>query len=166
MKKRKRKRTAKLNPIERAVVTAASMPAPQARKVVTSLLAQLTKQICPSPPPKPKVTPQFRARFFASLASQNLKAFSRQIHHAALAGDKLFFKYLAEYLKGKPIRLPISEQQKKLLQLYFQNPHLDSSEALKELPRFRSKVHYRVEKKRALERSELMLQAWRRGWLG
>jgi len=75
MKKRKRKRTAKLNPIERAVVTAASMPAPQARKVVTSLLAQLTKQICPSPPPKPKVTPQFRARFFASLASQNLKAF-------------------------------------------------------------------------------------------
>jgi hypothetical protein len=33
--------TAKLNRIERAIVAAASMPAPEARKVVTSLLAQL-----------------------------------------------------------------------------------------------------------------------------
>ncbi|SRR6266436_5312508 len=164
-KKTRRKPKRKLNPIERAVVADASIPAPKARKVVTSLLAQLAKQICPSHPPKLKVTPKFRARFFAFVASQNLKAFAGTIHNAALAGDKLFFKYLAEHLQKKPIRLPISEQQRKLLQLYSQKPHLDSSEALKELPWLGSKGHYRGEKKRALERSELMLQVWRKGWL-
>jgi hypothetical protein len=135
------------------------------RKPKRKLNPELTKQITPSRPAKPKVTPQFRARFLAFCASQDLKAFAGTIHNAALAEDKLFFKYLADFLEKKPIRLPISEQQRKLLQLLFQRPHLSAAEALKELPWLSSKEHFRAEKKRALEKSELMQQAWRRGWL-
>jgi hypothetical protein len=149
----------KLDSIEQAVVAAASMPVPKARKAV----AQLAKQICPSPPPKPKFTPRFRARFLAFCASQDLKAFAGWVHMAALIGDKLFFKYLAEYLEKKPKWLPISEGQRKLLQL--QKPRLSASEALEELPRLTSKGHYRTEKKRALERSELLTHLWRKGWI-
>jgi hypothetical protein len=153
---RKRKlpsRTAKLPPIERTLVAAASMPVPQARKVVANLVAQLAKQICPSPPPKPKVTPRFRARCIAYHASHDLRSFAGMIRIAALAGDKLFFKYLAEYLQKKPKRLPISEQQIKLLQLYFQKPDLSAAEALKELRLSGSKGYYRAEKKKALDRA-------------
>jgi hypothetical protein len=162
MKKKTTQR--KLDRID-ALVAAASMPAPEARKVLTSLQAQLTERICPSRPPKPKFTPRFRSRFFAFVASQNLKAFAGQIRMAALVGDKLFFKYLAEYLKKEPKWSPMSEEQKKLLQLHFQKPHLPASEALKELCSQWSKGDYRAAKKRALERSELMTYVWLNGWI-
>jgi hypothetical protein len=114
--------------------------------------------------PKLKVTPQFRARFLAYAASHDLRAFADTIRNAAFARDDLFFKYLAEYLKKKPIRLPISEKQRELLKLHYQKPNLSASEALNELD-YPSKEHYRSEKLRALKRSKLMDQVWRDGWL-
>jgi hypothetical protein len=158
-KKRNRKRNRKLDPKLWPKV------GERIRKIDPKLWQQLTERILPPGPPKPKVTPQFRARFLAFVASHDLRAFAGTIHNGALHGDKLFFDYLAKYLRNQPIRLPISEEQRKLLQLHFQKPHLDSSEALKELPWLRSKKNYRSMKKRALERSALMTYVWRNGWL-
>jgi hypothetical protein len=109
-------------------------------------------------PPKPKVTPRFRARFLASLASQNLVGFREHIYGAALSNDKLFFKYLAYFLTGKAKRVPMNEEHIKLLQV--SRSGLNSSEALEKLPWLRSKGHYRSEKKKALDRSKLMGEAY------
>jgi hypothetical protein len=161
--KRRQKPKRKLSPFERRIVAAASMPAPEARKVLASLLA---KPIFPPRPAKPKVTPQFLARFMAYHASEDLRRFAGVVRNAALNEDKLFFKYLAEYLRKKPIRLPISEEQRRLLHLHYQNLGLSASEAIERLDWKGGKGNYRAEKKRALERAKLMQRAWREGWSG
>ena len=128
--------------------------------------AKLTERICPpARPPKPKVTPQFKALCLAWLASHDLRAFAGTIRGAAFARNKLFFHYLAKYLKNKMKRLPISEEQRKLLQLISQKPHLSAEEALKELGWAGGTVNYGVTKQRAISRSILMAVAWEEGWL-
>jgi hypothetical protein len=123
---------------------------------------RLFQRIIP-PPPEPKVSPEFRARLFAYCASRNLKGFAWQVSKAALAGDERFFVYLAQFLKGKEIRLPISKEQIELLKLYSVKPHLSVDEALKELGwTNRSKDYYCVMKQRAIRRYQLILQAARR----
>ena len=134
------------------------------RKRRLKLDPSLPERIIPPGPPKPKVTPQFRARFFAYAASHDLRAFADTIRHAALARDNLFFDYLAKYLRNKPIRFPISEKERRLLTLYFQKPHLSAREALKQLGWKEDTVYYGVMKQRALKRSRLMDQVWRDGW--
>jgi hypothetical protein len=139
--KTRRKQKRKLDPIKRAIVAAASMPAPKG-------------------PAKPKVTPKFRSFCLAWLASQNLPGFREHIYNAALTDDKRFFKYLADFLTGKAKRVPMNEEQIKLLQV----SGLNSSEALKKLPWLTSKGHYRSEKKKALDRSKLMGEAYHEAW--
>ena len=137
------------------------------RKLDPKLVKRLTEQITPSRPAKPKISPQFRARFLAYCASHDLKTFAATIYMAAQHGDKLFFDYLAKFLKKKPIRLPIPEEQRKLLQVYFQKPHLSAEKALEELGYKsweRDTLWYGVTKQRALDRSNLMLRVWREGY--
>jgi hypothetical protein len=79
---------------------------------------------------------------------------------AAFAGDKvfvLFIHFLDKYLKEKPVRFPLSQKQRKVLELYNKKPHLRASEALKELD-YPSKGTYRGAKGRALGRSRLIQQ--------
>jgi hypothetical protein len=118
-------------------------------------------------PPKTKATPRFRARCLAYLAyyyfrqgisgQKDLHRYAAVCHKAALAGDKLFIHYLDKYLKGKPPRPVLSEDQIKLIALYYKKPHLSASEALKELD-YPSKGTYRGAKRIALERSRLWMQ--------
>jgi hypothetical protein len=105
-----------------------------------------------------------RARCLAWLASQDLRAFAGEIHVAALVGDKLFFRYLDKYLKNKRRREPISENERKLLALYVQNPHLSAKDAMKHLGWAGDTGYYGVTKKRALARSRLIQQILREGW--
>jgi hypothetical protein len=51
--------------------------------------------------PKPKVTHRFRALCLAWWAATDLRLFADMIHNAALAGDELFFDYLAKYLRNE-----------------------------------------------------------------
>jgi hypothetical protein len=154
----------KLDRIERALVAAASMPTPKARKVVTRLQRQLTEKICPYPPPKPKINPQFRSFCLAYFASHDLRAFAGQIRMAALDGDRVFFDFLAKFLKNKLKRLPMGEQLSALLELYFKKPYLSASEALKELGWPEDTSYYGVMKQRALARAKLLDRIWREGW--
>jgi hypothetical protein len=133
-----------------------------ARKVVSDLLRN---RITPRPPPKPKVTPQFRARFLAYVASHDLRLFDGVIRMAAKTDDKLFFNYLDKYLKNKPIRLPISENERRLLAVIFQNPRISAKKALEQLGWKMSTSDYGVLKLRALRRSKLMTRVWREGYL-
>jgi hypothetical protein len=117
-------------------------------------------------PPKTKATPRFRARCLAYLAfyyfaRRDLVCYAAVTRKAALAGDKLFVHYLDKYLKKKPPRFVLSEKQKKLIELYYKKQHLSASEALEE---YSGKGHYRATKKRALERSRLMLQILGESW--
>jgi hypothetical protein len=114
-----------------------------------------------------RVTPRFRAICLAYLASyyfarHDLILFAAVTRKAALAGDKRFVDYLAKYLKNKPPRSVLSEDQKKLVTLYYQKPHLSAEEAMKELGwRLRwpgDTARYGVAKQRALARSRLMQQ--------
>src|SRR5262249_38680016 len=112
---------------------------------------------------KPKVKPRFRSRHIARRASHDLRRYAGQIRHAALARDELFFKYLAEFLGKKPIRLPLSESHMKFIALYhYHVPKLSDSEIREKLNW--SKGYYRAQKKRALERFGDCSQAWRAGW--
>ena len=123
---------------------------------------KLPGQLIPSTP-KPKVDPEFRSRHLAWRASHDLRRHAGQIYHAALARNELFFKYLAEFLQKKPIRLPVSEDQMKLIALlFYQIPKLSDSEIREKLGW--SKGYYRAQKKRALERFGDCSQAWRAGW--
>jgi hypothetical protein len=121
-------------------------------------------RICP---PGPPVTREFRARCLAYLAYYYFRQgisgqkdphwFAAVCHKAARAGDKLFIHYLDKYLKGKPPRPVLSEDQIKLIEFYYKKPHLSASEALKELD-YPSKGTYRGAKRIALERSRLWMQ--------
>jgi len=124
---------------------------------------KLAERICSPSPPKPKVNPRFRSRHIAWRASHDLRRYAGQIRHAALARDELFFKYLAEFLGKKPIRLPLSESHMKFIALYhYHVPKLSDSEIREKLNW--SKGYYRAQKKRALERFGDCSQAWRAGW--
>jgi len=125
-------------------------------------------------PPKTKATPRFRARCLAYTAfyyfrqgtgqtGKDLYWFAAVVNKAALAGDKLFFYYLDKYLKNKPVRDPLTEDQKKLVTLYYRNPHLTAEEAMEKLNWAGSTTLYGVRKQRALEQSRLMHQIWREG---
>jgi len=117
-------------------------------------------ELCPSGRSKLKVNPAFNARCRAHLASHDLRVFAGVIYRAALANDKLFFDYLAKYQRSKPTWSPISEEQSKLLTLYFQNPRLSASEALEKLRSPGSKGYYRGTKKKTLERAAHIAQVW------
>jgi hypothetical protein len=58
------------------------------RKRKLKIDPRLTERICPPGPPKPKVSPRFRARLFAWLASQDLRAFAATKRARLLATRK------------------------------------------------------------------------------
>jgi hypothetical protein len=120
----------------------------------------------PPVPTKTKATARFWARCLAYKAYYHLETgddphwVAAVCNKAALAGDKvfvLFIHYLDKYLKEKPIRFPLSQRQRKVLELYYKKPHLRASEALKELD-YPSKEAYRGAKGRASGQSRLMQQ--------
>jgi len=111
-----------------------------------------------------KVTPRFRAQCLAWAASHDLRSWAGIIHKAALADDKLFFYYLDQYLRNKTKRLPISVEDRKLLAIHFQNPHLSAEEKLKQLGRTGSTGYYGVTKQRAIARATLMLEILKTAW--
>jgi hypothetical protein len=123
--------------------------------------------------PKLKITPRFRPLCLAYLAyyyfaRHDLISFAATVHGPAKAGDKLFLDYLVKYLKNKPPRFPLSENEKNLVTLYYQKPHLSAQEAMKELGwklRWEGDTgRYGVTKQRALARSRLMQRILSEGW--
>jgi hypothetical protein len=134
------------------------------RKRNRKLDPMLTESILPPGPPKLRITPQVRARCLAWIASHDLRAFAGTIHNGALFGDKLFFDYLAKYLRNKPKRVPIREDERRLVALISQNPHLRAQDAMRQLGWKGSTGSYGVMKKRALARSRLLNRIWRKGW--
>jgi len=127
---------------------------------------ELRKRITPPGLPKPKVNPKHRSRYMAWRASHDLRSHAYQIRDAALARDKLFFRYLADFLKGEPILLPLNEDQQKFIALaFFHIPKLSDGEIRKKLGLSGRQNYYRQLKLQAIKRYRQCQQAWRRGWL-
>ena len=120
----------------------------------------------PPVPTKTKATARFWARclaykaYYHAATGDDPRWVAAVCNKAALAGDKvfvLFIHYLDKYLKEQPVRFPLSQRQRKILELYNKKPHLHVSEALDALD-YPSKDAYRGAKGRASGQSRLMRQ--------